>query len=232
MQLVKYLLFIFNFVFFVTGAVILGVGIWVKVKYEHYFLFVGNQFISSPILLIIVGVIITVIAFFGCCGAIKENHCMIVTFAVLLGIIFILELAAGIAAYVLRNDLKQTIGDAMTDGIKHYGEENAVDVTRTWDAVQHDLLCCGTNGTTSWRARYPDNSVPDSCCANDTTGCGKYPQKGKIYDEGCLDKFTNMSSHTVKIVGGVGVGIAFVQIVGILFACCLARAIKREYEVV
>jgi len=230
---VKYLLFIFNFVFFVTGGIILGVGIWVKVKYEHYFLFVGNQFISSPILLIIVGTIITVIAFFGCCGAIKENHCMIVTFAVLLGIIFILELAAGIAAYVLRKDLEETITKAMEDGIKNYDNPDAIDVKRTWDAIQHDLHCCGTNSSDSWLAKYPNGTVPDSCCKeSDHPGCGRTPRTEAINEEGCLKKFFNMSNKTAYIVGGVGVGIAFVQVIGVLFACCLARAIKREYEVV
>lgn len=42
---------------------------------------VNNEvnFAASPITLIVVGSIIFVIAFFGCCGAIRESHCMIVT---------------------------------------------------------------------------------------------------------------------------------------------------------
>lgn len=32
-----------------------------------------------PILFIVIGAIIFIIAFFGCCGAIKESHCMTVT---------------------------------------------------------------------------------------------------------------------------------------------------------
>lgn len=34
---------------------------------------------SAPVILIIVGLIVFVVAFFGCCGAVKENHCMIIT---------------------------------------------------------------------------------------------------------------------------------------------------------
>jgi CD63 antigen len=33
----------------------------------------------GPVLLIVVGVTVFVVAFFGCCGAVKENHCMIMT---------------------------------------------------------------------------------------------------------------------------------------------------------
>lgn len=32
-----------------------------------------------PILFIVIGAIIFIVAFFGCCGAIKESHCMTVT---------------------------------------------------------------------------------------------------------------------------------------------------------
>ena len=54
---------------------------------------------------VIVGCIIFFVAFFGCCGAIKENHCMTLTFAILLGIIFLMEVGAGIAAYKLKHQV-------------------------------------------------------------------------------------------------------------------------------
>jgi CD63 antigen len=34
---------------------------------------------ASPIGLIVVGSIVFIIAFYGCCGAIRESHCMVVT---------------------------------------------------------------------------------------------------------------------------------------------------------
>jgi len=37
------------------------------------------NFTASPIALMVVGSIVFVVAFFGCCGAIRESHCMIVT---------------------------------------------------------------------------------------------------------------------------------------------------------
>ena len=67
----------------VTGGVIQGV-------YSQYLDFLGDQFFSTPVFLVIVGCVIFFVAFFGCCGAIKENHCMTFTFAILLGIIFLM----------------------------------------------------------------------------------------------------------------------------------------------
>jgi CD63 antigen len=79
MTCVKYLLFVFNLLFFVSGVVMLAIGAVIYVVYAHYYNFVYDSFQSAPLILIIVGVIIFLVAFFGCCGACKENHCMIIT---------------------------------------------------------------------------------------------------------------------------------------------------------
>ena len=56
----------------ITAAVIQGL-------YSTYLDFLGNEFLSAPMLFIIVGVVIFLVAFFGCCGAVRENNCMMIT---------------------------------------------------------------------------------------------------------------------------------------------------------
>jgi len=66
------------------------VGAYIKGDYVDYFSYGedGSKYVSVSVFIIIVGVIFFVIGFLGCCGAYKENYCMVVTaFAVLLGII-------------------------------------------------------------------------------------------------------------------------------------------------
>lgn len=50
-------------------------------KVDYYMDKVQNEvnISASPIALIVVGSIVFIIAFYGCCGAIRESHCMIVT---------------------------------------------------------------------------------------------------------------------------------------------------------
>lgn len=98
MTCVKYLLFCFNLLFAVStccfcnhntcckqmlfqlsGIAILTVGVIAHIVYSHYSSFVYPSYQSAPLVLIIVGVIIFVVAFFGFCGAVKENLCMVVT---------------------------------------------------------------------------------------------------------------------------------------------------------
>lgn len=85
----------YHLLFQITGLIILIVGARAQHSLSPYVDLTGENFyISGPIVLIIVGVIVFVVAFFGCCGAVKENHCMIVTVSTL-GIVFIIN-------YVLR----------------------------------------------------------------------------------------------------------------------------------
>ncbi|KAM3849495.1 tetraspanin-8-like [Diretmus argenteus] len=95
---IKYLLFFFNFLFWVSGCIILAVSIYLKVKKD------GNKITSEAIpgidLMIAIGVIIMLLGFLGCCGAIRENRCLLLLFFISLLVIFILLLAAGILGAV------------------------------------------------------------------------------------------------------------------------------------
>jgi hypothetical protein len=51
----------------------------IQAGYKEYLEFVPHEIFSAPLILVVVGVIIFVIAFFGCCGAMKENNCMVLT---------------------------------------------------------------------------------------------------------------------------------------------------------
>ncbi|XP_011312684.1 CD63 antigen-like, partial [Fopius arisanus] len=55
--------------------------------------------------LIVIGSIIFVIAFFGCCGAIRESHCMTVTYAVFLLVILVIQVGIAIWAFVVLKNL-------------------------------------------------------------------------------------------------------------------------------
>lgn len=67
------------FVFQISGIAILAIGSVILISYNHYSAFVYSSYQSAPIVLIVVGVVVFIIAFFGCCGAVRENHCMVIT---------------------------------------------------------------------------------------------------------------------------------------------------------
>jgi CD63 antigen len=242
MKVIKYLMFIFNMMFALSGLTLVITGGVIQGVYRQYLDFLGSQFFSAPVLLVVVGCIIFFVTFFGCCGAIKENHCMTVTFSVFLSLIFLLELGAGIGAYMMRGDVRGVVETNMEKGLLNYGKQGFRGVTETWNVVQHEMKCCGAQEYRDWSNTtfaIDGASVPDSCCLSDIEGCGRgilnmtEDQVPKIiYPGGCLDKFEEVIGGNVAAVGGVGVGIAFLQFIGIVFACLLARTIKKEYETV
>jgi len=236
MKCVKYLLFAFNLIFAISGIALLVTGIVVRTAYSHYLNFVGEAILSAPVLLIVIGAVIFVVAFSGCCGAVKENRCLLLTFSVLLAVIFILEIAAGITAYVMKDKLNDEIPKQMKKTIQNFNHTGYDGVTDTWKMVQHEMKCCGIDGPADWAKVSPYNGtkdVPDSCCKDDMDGCGEgAADKDTIYTDGCLDTFEGWVSKQVEYVGGVGIGIAFIQLLGIVFSCLLAHSIKKEYETV
>lgn len=69
-----------------AGAAILGVGIWVKVDSGSILSFLGkiqnapaelSQVLNVGYLLIAIGVLLVIIGFLGCCGAVRESQCML-----------------------------------------------------------------------------------------------------------------------------------------------------------
>lgn len=242
MKCVKYLLFIFNLVFAITGLALIVVGGIIQGLYSQYLDFLGDQFFNTPILLVVVGCLIFIVTFFGCCGAIKEHYCMTMTFSCLLALIFLLEFGAGIAAYMLRTDVDKIVEDNMEKGLVNYGNAEYEGVTRTWDIVQHELKCCGAQEYMDWKnTTYGQNgdAVPDSCCITDADECGKgiitassQEVTQRIYTNGCKDGFEKLIEENVAYIGSIGIGIALIQVIGVICACCLARTIKNEYETV
>jgi CD63 antigen len=66
----------------ITGLVLIIVGAVIQGLYEEYSSVLDDRFFSETALLIAVGAIVFIVSFFGCCGAVKENHCMILTVSI------------------------------------------------------------------------------------------------------------------------------------------------------
>lgn len=227
---IKYLLFIFNLVFVVTGVLLLSVGAVILGLYDIYSNILDDRFLSAPALLIVVGAIVFVVSFFGCCGAVKENHCMILTFSILLLLVFILELSGGIAGYVLRDRARDFLSNKLNGSMYEYNSN-----TEMWYTLQTSMKCCGNNNYTDWEHVFPNHSLPLSCCPQSHVAVGVdicNTTTPYLYKDGCLEQFGKFVMKHAAVLGGAGIGIAFVQLLGVVLACLLARHIRTNYETV
>jgi ABC-type transport system involved in multi-copper enzyme maturation permease subunit len=124
----------------IGGVAITIIGV-VAVATSSYYRFAefddGNWFKSAAVIEIIFGVAISIFAFLGCCGAIKQNKCLLFTYAVLTLIAFILVLVAGVLAVVYKGDVKEVISKELDDTISRYNEIDAdLRWTNAWDTLQ------------------------------------------------------------------------------------------------
>ena len=93
---------------------------------------------SAAILLIVIAVAVVIVTFFGCCGAWKENRCMLGTYFTAILVLFICILVGAVIA--VTQDLSY-IPDALKSTMNNYGKDgndNNV-ITEAWDGIQEDV---------------------------------------------------------------------------------------------
>lgn len=251
MSCLKYLLFVVNFIVWVCGIVVFGVGIYSRVKAGDWKDLVKDvDVVDAANLLIASGAIVMVIGFVGCCGAVKQLRPLLVVYIVLLVLIFILEIAGGIYAAVKKDDviasLKKNFGDIVDTS---YGGTSEADkgLTKSVDWFQENVKCCGSEGPKSWsnstwvttnkrdaKARNESSYelFPKTCCKSGDCNVGSseadYNNLSNVYEKGCVDESEEFLNSHIKELVGVGVGIAFVQIVGVACAILLCRSIGHD----
>jgi CD63 antigen len=64
-------------------------------------------------------------------------------FAILLCLIFILEIAGGVAGYIMKDDVYDMLETRMNSTLKSYNSSDIV--KKTWNIVQHDVRFAASN---------------------------------------------------------------------------------------
>lgn len=237
---VKYLLFAFNFLFWLCGCALLGLGLYLcfEPTMRQYAQTSGDlsEYYIALYCLTGVGGLMMLVGFLGCCGACAESRILLGLFFTFLLLICVVEVGGGFYAYLNREHLKELVEESMKQTIQNvYGSDQVV--TDAVDAMQKGLKCCGAESPKDWfSSKY--GFIPGSCCVEE--GC-EVPNAlaafakllaGNtdiiIYTEGCSTKlFEQLEQYTV-ILAGLTIGIGVVQLLGMVFSCCLCIAIGRQ----
>jgi hypothetical protein len=231
------LLFFFNLIFWLAGLALIIIGGIAKSHLSHYVKWV-NYIDDVAVFVIVLGSIIFIISFFGCCGAWNKHYCMLITFSILMMIMLLVVIGAVVAAFVIRNKVESLVEPQLKDGLKTYNKSNKAS-SDLWNFLQKDFKCCGISNYTDWSENVffkGNDSVPDSCCFTNFTaaGCGygqlKHPTH--IYTQGCVKSFEDYIKKHMAAAGAVAAAVAVIMIIGIFFACVLANASRHEYQYV
>lgn len=186
----KYLLFATNFLVFILGLVCLGIGIYALVDGAGLADLVskGSEqvgesitisiFTTAAIVIIVISVLVVVVTFFGCCGAWKENRCMLGIYFTIILTFFIVFVVGAVIGNTQSTDELETY---LEGSIKLYGTTEDTDevMKKTWDQIQSDYTCCGAGNFSDWprfNKNFPvsgQERVPKSCCPDNDDECLK-----------------------------------------------------------
>ncbi|XP_010131678.1 PREDICTED: tetraspanin-8 [Buceros rhinoceros silvestris] len=232
----KYSLFIFNFLFWVCGCVILGVSIWIRVsKDAQEGLNIDSSMFASVDLLIAVGSIIMVLGFLGCCGAIKESPCMLLLFFIGLLLILILQIIGGILGAVYRSQVDESINlilKTSTDLLKG-STERAKEYQEQFQKFQREYQCCGLlNGPEDWGKNFNTPLGGTEICECELKNpssdiCTSY-QGRYIYKTPCGEVLIKYIKDHLLIITGIAFGLAVIEILGLAFSMSLYCQIKKK----
>lgn len=223
-NLVRYLFFGFNLLFWILGLVVLGVGIYSRVENDSWKdLLNSSTLFQAANLLIASGFIVAITGFMGCCGAIKKYQWMLIVYTLLIVLVVILEIAAGVYGYSKRDTVIQKMTEGLSKGVKKtYGKTDTASkgITKAIDWFQTQFKCCGANGTADWK--------DSAWFKSKKRVLGAVPASCKTYKVGCVTSGVKFAQKNMKAVASVGVGIAIVELLGIVFALCLCFSFRRD----
>lgn len=229
-------MFIFNGLVWVLGIVLIIIGIVVLVEGNNWDDIIDNKTVPVSIMLLMVGVCIAIVGFLGCCGAMKQNTAMLLIYAIVLSIIILVQLVAGILAFIFSDEAKETVSDGLDKALESYGESQSY--TNGLDWIQEFFECCGINSATDYKkssdvATYWISTanhtmdVPDSCCKTIVTGCGLDKADGissTINNKGCLDQAVDYAYDRGIMMGVCGFIFLAVELMAVVLASLLRRS--------
>ncbi|XP_023674874.1 tetraspanin-1-like [Paramormyrops kingsleyae] len=225
---IKVMMILFNLLIFLGGAGLLAVGIWVSVDGNSFLKVLGpfanqaTQFVNVGYFCIVIGAVLVILGFFGCCGAMKESKCLLILFFSVILIIFIAEIAAAVVALVYASFAQSILQAWAEPELQNQYGNNAV-VTQIWNDTMTSLNCCGFNNYTDFMnsTYYNTNrkSFPPPCCNNTTPCTLTLAQQTNV--GGCYKQLLGTLKKNANVVGGVAAAIGAVELASMVVSMYL-----------
>lgn len=234
----KVVLYVFIFFFWLTGIVFLALGLYIKLQKHTYISLLGSStFPLATYLLLGTGAFIILTGIIGCTGTCIENRCFMVMYALFLLIIFLSEAIAGVLAYMYEGTIKEELSRNLNSTMMNNYNYDLI-ITKAIDDMQKEFACCGATEFENWEhSKWLQENplkkglVPDSCCISVNPGCASFgTSPSNIYPEGCSKALEKNTKNSLILIGGVGLGLCCIQLLGIIFSCCLVRKFRGRKE--
>jgi len=250
---------ILNLALLVSSTACLYLGsIMINIYLLPYLSLISSNFSTVPYLILSIGGLLLLVSICGIIAAGLKSRAALISYSIVLGLVFCLQLASIFTSMELRNELElrrlfQTRNNDVTEEMRMYWVDE--DIKFKWDTLQRDFQCCGSynlmTGFQEWdfpntfgvQGQSWDNNqgkrLPDSCCIEESEGCGNHASYftdqlayEKINMHGC---FTIMKNRLHRDIAPVllyyiisAVVLALLTILTMVLAAAYVAAITRK----
>jgi len=210
----KFVLVSINALILLMGLALLGIGIFAYIDGQDFNELVDQAmkqlnsdftiglYGGTAALIIAISCIIVIVSFFGCCGAWKENRCLLFFNYVAILVLFIGVIAGATIAFTQSIDI---IRNPMLESLKSYDENT--EIKESWDGIQEQLKCCGVDSYKDYM-KYNviitgPGLVPESCCIGqqDVDQCQLSPNQYLEDTDGCFTLLKETLENNKKWIG-------------------------------
>ena len=169
----KRILLIFHSFVLVISGISLICGLYVYFEHlanDHESWHMNYGIYNGSVFTITVSIIFISLSILGIIGTSLKNLYILLASSGFLALVILTEFSVLITIFVLakQHNLGQVIEKPMMKSLQHFEKSGYDGVTKFWNLIQNDLMCCGVNNASNW---YEENSfsftypnLPDSCC--------------------------------------------------------------------
>ncbi|XP_060796776.1 CD82 molecule a [Neoarius graeffei] len=242
----KYFLFLFNLLFFIFGALIMGFGLWILLDSQSFIAVLQDSSIELKVgsyIVITVGAFTMLMGFLGCLGAIYEIRCLLGLYFTLLLLLLIAQVTAAILIFLQRDVLRTTASKIVTKLVENYQGQNK-SAEQAWDYVQRSMHCCGWTGPSDWQKNpvitnssqtlYPcschntsvvgENNTDGNFCMGPSSSFSDWP----TYDTGCAHSVESWLFTNYGVILGICLGVAVIELLAMILSMGLCKSVHQE----
>nr|XP_060628539.1 tetraspanin-2 [Anolis sagrei ordinatus] len=208
---IKFLLFVFNFIFWLAGSAVVAFGLWLRFGNVIRDLATDEKspeyFYMGLYVLVGAGALMMTVGFFGCCGAARESQCLLGAFFTCLLVIFAAEVTAGVFAFLGKKTAIEEVQAIYDEAYNEYISDSGKN--QSLIQMHKALQCCGKETDVLVKSTCPkDIELPKNCLVE-------------------IETFIDSKLH---LLGIVGIGIAGITIFGMVFSMVLCCAIRNTRD--
>ncbi|XP_073691457.1 CD9 antigen isoform X2 [Garra rufa] len=217
-QLCKCFLILFNILFALVGFGLVALGMWLRFGAETRGFFDidlnTTQFNIGVMVLVVTGVLMLLVAIIGDCGACNHSKSALGVFAGLLSVLIIIEVAAGVMAFMWSGRVSEELVNFYTTIYAQYVNTRNPSQEVTLKLFHNAFDCCGVGGPIEVFVRdtCPDVSFFKQLTYSSCPGVIK-----SVFE-----------SHAPMVLGGF-LGTAGIMLVALVCSCFLYNNLKMQY---